>query len=106
MDMPTYEYECKACSLKFEVKKHFDEAVQANCPQCCGEARRLFSPVTIVFKGLGFYVTDNAAEEKNRLGSKREGDTPSDKAPKGKDEEKQSESAEVRPREDDPTKQH
>jgi putative FmdB family regulatory protein len=62
VDVPRYDYECRVCSLKFEIKKHFDESVEANCPHCCGEARRLFSPVPIVFKGPGFYVTDNAAE--------------------------------------------
>jgi putative FmdB family regulatory protein len=73
VDVPRYDYECRVCSLKFEVKKHFDESVEANCPQCLGEARRLFSPVPIVFKGPGFYVTDNAAENSSMKSSaKRE----------------------------------
>lgn len=77
--MPIYDYECRACSLRFEIKKHFDESVDANCPQCCGEARRLFSPVPIVFKGPGFYVTDNAAENSgNKSHDKADGDRPAD----------------------------
>lgn len=77
--MPIYEYECKACSLKFEVKKGFDESIEASCPTCCGDARRLFCPVPIVFKGSGFYVTDKAAEDRSRLGGKRDEDNSADK---------------------------
>ena len=35
-----------------------DEAVAA-CPTCGGKGRRLFFPAGIVFKGTGFYKTDN-----------------------------------------------
>ena len=57
--MPIYEYECEKCLLRFELKRHFGEDGGSPCPQCGNEARRLFSPVPIVFKGSGFYVTDN-----------------------------------------------
>jgi putative FmdB family regulatory protein len=78
--MPIYEYQCNACSLRFELKKHFDEKVEDNCPQCCSQARRLFSLVPIVFKGPGFYVTDNAAENcNNKSAGKRDEDKPADK---------------------------
>lgn len=78
--MPRYDYECRVCSLKFEIKKHFDESVEANCPHCCGEARRLFSPVPIVFKGPGFYVTDNAAENSSiKSAGKRDEEKTTDK---------------------------
>jgi len=29
------------------------------CPECGGEVHRLVHPVAIIFKGKGFYVTDN-----------------------------------------------
>jgi putative FmdB family regulatory protein len=78
--MPRYDYQCKACSLKFEVKKGFDESVEVDCPQCCGETRRLFSPVPIVFKGPGFYVTDNAAENSSiKPSAKRDEEKTTDK---------------------------
>jgi len=57
--MPIYEYECEKCSLRFELKKHFGEDGRASCPLCQGEARRIFSPVPIIFKGSGFYMTDS-----------------------------------------------
>ena len=57
--MPVYEYECEKCLLRFEVKRRFGEDGSSPCPQCGNEARRLFTRVPIVFKGSGFYVTDN-----------------------------------------------
>ena len=32
------------------------------CPECGGDVRRLIQPVGIIFKGSGFYVTDNRAK--------------------------------------------
>jgi putative FmdB family regulatory protein len=79
--MPIYEYKCKACDLKFEVKRGFSESSGANCPDCQCQAQRIFSPVPIVFKGPGFYVTDNAAEGRNgHNSSKGDGDKPVEKA--------------------------
>jgi putative FmdB family regulatory protein len=57
--MPVYEYNCRKCSLKFELRTQFGENGGSFCPACGGEAHRLFSPVPIMFKGSGFYVTDN-----------------------------------------------
>ena len=79
--MPIYEYKCKGCDLKFEVKRGFSEGPGANCPECQCQAQRIFSPVPIVFKGLGFYVTDNAAEGRNGYNSSKEdADKPAEKA--------------------------
>lgn len=74
--MPIYEYECIRCCLRFELRRHFGEDGGAPCPQCQGEARRIFSPVPIIFKGSGFYITDN---RKNH-------DRPSDESKADKDE--------------------
>jgi putative FmdB family regulatory protein len=82
--MPTYEYQCKACDLKFEVKRGFSESPGASCPACQRQAQRIFSPVPIVFKGLGFYVTDSAAEEKNRHDGKKDGDKPAEEVSEAK----------------------
>jgi putative FmdB family regulatory protein len=80
LNMPTYEYQCTPCDLKFEVKRGFSEGPGASCPECQCQAQRIFSPVPIVFKGLGFYVTDNAAEGKNGHQGKRNGDKPAEEA--------------------------
>jgi len=57
--MPIYEFECEKCRLRFELKRRFSEDGGDFCPQCGSELRRIFSPVPIIFKGSGFYVTDN-----------------------------------------------
>ena len=57
--MPTYEYECEKCLLRFELKKRFSEDGNAFCPQCGSKARLIFTPPPIIFKGSGFYVTDS-----------------------------------------------
>jgi putative FmdB family regulatory protein len=78
--MPIYEYKCKACDLKFEVRRGFSESSGANCPECQCQAQRIFSPVPIVFKGPGFYVTDNAREGRNGYNSsKGDGEKPAEK---------------------------
>jgi putative FmdB family regulatory protein len=69
--MPTYEYECQACHHRFEVVQRFSDAPLAECADCGGELRKVFSAVGIVFKGGGFYKTDS------RSGSTSSGSTDS-----------------------------
>jgi putative FmdB family regulatory protein len=57
--MPIYEYECQSCGRRFEVFQHFSDDPVETCPECEGPVRRLIQPVGIIFKGSGFYVTDN-----------------------------------------------
>jgi putative FmdB family regulatory protein len=57
--MPIYEYECLTCGTHFEKRQSFSDAPQADCPNGHQETRRLIAAPTIVFKGSGFYVTDN-----------------------------------------------
>jgi len=61
--MPTYEYECEKCHHQFEqIQKMTDEPVKT-CPVCGGEVKRLISGGGgFLFKGNGFYVTDNRSE--------------------------------------------
>ena len=57
--MPIYQYQCLNCKHQFELKQNFSDEPMAVCPGCHGVAHRLFSPVPILFKGPGFYVTDS-----------------------------------------------
>jgi putative FmdB family regulatory protein len=57
--VPTYEYECPKCACRLELRKSFSDTSPAKCPKCQKESRRVFSPVPIIFKGSGFYVTDH-----------------------------------------------
>lgn len=61
--MPLYEYECRDCKNRFEVRQRIVEEPISVCPTCGGPCRRVIHPVGIVFKGSGFYVTDNRKSE-------------------------------------------
>jgi putative FmdB family regulatory protein len=41
--VPTYEYECKRCGERFELRQAIQDAPVAECPQCRGEVHRLVS---------------------------------------------------------------
>jgi len=57
--MPIYQYHCPKCNLKFELKQSFSDESMVACPKCQNGAKRLFSAVPVIFKGTGFYSTDN-----------------------------------------------
>ena len=57
--MPTYEYECNLCLCRFERRQSFDEEPVTMCPECQGKARRVINAIPVIFKGSGFYITDN-----------------------------------------------
>ncbi len=69
--MPTYVYRCEACAAQFEVIQSFHDEPLSICPEC-GQAtvHRVITPVGIIFKGPGFYVTDN---RRPSAGGKRNG---------------------------------
>ncbi len=78
--MPIYEYECSLCHFHFERRQRFDEEPVAICPKCQGKARRVLHSIPVIFKGSGFYITDNRkggtvekAEEKMPDKDKRKG---------------------------------
>jgi putative FmdB family regulatory protein len=57
--MPIYIYECKDCCFRFERFQRMADDPLTDCPQCGGHVRRIIQPVGIIFRGSGFYVTDN-----------------------------------------------
>jgi putative FmdB family regulatory protein len=57
--MPIYEYECLECGLHFDKLQRFGEPGPETCPRGHERIRRLLSQPAIIFKGSGFYVTDN-----------------------------------------------
>ncbi len=63
--VPTYEYECTSCGLHIEVFQHFTEDALTTCGVCGGPLRKVFHPAGIVFKGSGFYATDNRSSPKS-----------------------------------------
>ena len=58
--MPIYTYHCENCGIQFERRQKFSDAPLTRCPECSKKAlRKVYQPVGIVYKGSGFYSTDN-----------------------------------------------
>ena len=77
--MPLYEYQCEECGVRFERRQSFSEDPVRICPECGGSVHRLIQPVGIVFKGSGFYVTDNRASSPTATPGKKSTDGESKK---------------------------
>jgi len=64
--MPLYEYECEACSRRFEIIQRFSDGPPDVCRLCGkGPVRRLASSPAIQFKGSGWYITDYSKKGKS-----------------------------------------
>ena len=57
--MPTYQYACTECGHRFEAVQAFTDDSLTTCPVCSGQLRKVYGSVGVVFKGSGFYRTDN-----------------------------------------------
>jgi putative FmdB family regulatory protein len=88
--MPLYEYQCEHCGVRFERLRRKRDADIEECPECGGQVRRLIQPPRIIFKGSGFYVTDN---RRSSAGSRRSRDSQAseDKGDSGEKTQKKSE---------------
>ena len=78
--MPTYTYRCTNCGHEFEARQRMTDDPLTECPQCEGKIRRVVNSVGVVFKGQGFYVTDNRGKKAQApsSSSKKEGGSSSD----------------------------
>ncbi|MXV89537.1 MAG: zinc ribbon domain-containing protein [Acidimicrobiia bacterium] len=85
--MPTYEYRCRTCDVRFEVQQSFSEDSLTHCPGAAseqgpaacvapgeGEVRKVFSAPSITFKGDGFYKTDSRSGATRSANGKKSGD--------------------------------
>ncbi len=63
--VPTYEYGCTSCGQHVEVFQRITEDPLTTCRACGGTLRKVFHPAGIVFKGSGFYATDNRSKPKS-----------------------------------------
>lgn len=58
--MPIYVYRCADCSHEFERLQRTDDLPLTVCPECGSKTiHKVISPCGIIFKGSGFYKTDN-----------------------------------------------
>lgn len=87
--MPLYTYRCNENDHEFQARQRMIDDPLTECPVCGGPVRRVVSSVGVVFKGSGFYVTDNrsnkvngkSAKPKNTEGKESSGDTTPAAAP-------------------------
>jgi putative FmdB family regulatory protein len=77
--MPVYVYRCDTCGLTFERRQSMTEPTLVDCPECDGHLHRVIQPVGVMFKGSGFYVTDNRSPSSTALPGKKETEAPKDK---------------------------
>jgi len=55
-----YAYRCESCGVHFERQQSFTDAPLKRCPECNKNSLvKVIGPVGVVFKGSGFYATDN-----------------------------------------------
>jgi putative FmdB family regulatory protein len=72
--MPIYEYECENCGVRFERLQRMADAALTDCPECGGHVHRVMQPVGVIFKGSGFYVTDNRGKSSTGIPAKKKED--------------------------------
>jgi putative FmdB family regulatory protein len=73
--MPVYTYRCDNCGVQFERHQAFTDTPLKTCPECRKKAlRKVITPTKIIFKGSGFYATDNKSPsgESSTKSSKQE----------------------------------
>ncbi len=63
--MPIYEYKCKKGHV-FEVMQSFSDEPLTKCEICGAAVQKVFHPVSVHFKGSGFYNTDYGTKRRAR----------------------------------------
>jgi putative FmdB family regulatory protein len=71
--MPTYQYRCVDCGSDLETVQKFSDPSLTDCPECDGTLRKVYTAVGVVFKGSGFYATDNRTKGKAAAASAASG---------------------------------
>ena len=81
--MPTYSYACTECGNRFDVVQAFTDDALTTCAECNGRLRKIFGKVGVVFKGSGFYRTDNRESGKSSSSSNGNGSGSKTTSPDG-----------------------
>lgn len=63
--MPIYEYKCKKGHV-FETMQSFSDDPLTECEVCGAPVQRVYHPVSVHFKGSGFYNTDYGTKRRAR----------------------------------------
>lgn len=88
--MPIYEYKCKKGHV-FEVMQSFSDDPLTKCEVCGAPVQKVFHPVSVHFKGSGFYNTDYGTKRRAREAKENKESAPA--AADGKSSEGKSESS-------------
>ena len=79
--MPIYTYRCEECGVQFERNQKFSDPPLTRCPECNKKAlRKVYTPVGVIFKGSGFYATDNRSPSGSRTTSESKDDGAKERA--------------------------
>ncbi len=70
--MPVYTYRCENCGVQFEKHQSFTDNPLKTCPECKKKAlKKVITPTKIIFKGSGFYATDNKSPSGSSSSTKK-----------------------------------
>jgi putative FmdB family regulatory protein len=72
--VPVYEYRCENGHY-YDKTEGFDAPRQQPCPMCGSTATRQISLPAVIFKGPGFYSTDNRGSSRGGNGKSVDSDT-------------------------------
>ncbi|MCL6437170.1 MAG: hypothetical protein K6T51_01055 [Rubrobacteraceae bacterium] len=78
--MPIYEYKCDNDHV-FDIMQKISDAPLTSCIECGAPVRKVLQPVSIAFKGSGFYSTDYGRSNGSRPTEKSSSDNGSDSKP-------------------------
>ena len=82
--MPVYEYRCSK-GHTYEKTESFSAPSTQKCMKCSARAKRQISMPSVIFKGSGFYSTDNrGSAPSSDDGSSSDGASSSDSSDNGK----------------------
>jgi predicted nucleic acid-binding Zn ribbon protein len=59
--------------------QRMSEEPLTNCPECEGHVHRVIQPVGVIFKGSGFYITDNRQVSSPTLAAPKDTDKTKEK---------------------------
>jgi putative FmdB family regulatory protein len=68
--MPVYVYHCANCDFEFEQQQSFSDKPLKKCPEC-GQItlHKVYTPVSVIYKGSGFYSTDHRSGSGSNISS-------------------------------------
>ena len=81
--MPVYEYRCSK-GHTYEKTESFSAPSAQKCTRCSARAKRQISMPAVIFKGSGFYSTDNRGSSSSGGSSSSDGASSSTSSDNGK----------------------